>query len=163
MTRCRALAVAVTLAATVLVAGCGFHLQGRTVLPALMRRPYIEASDQQSDFVQSLRRDLIVSGAHPTEDRTRATAVIHVRQSIKRRVLSVSATDRPTEYRVTYTVQFSVEAAGKTVLKRLTVTTKRSYTFNESLVLADEHERSILTGAMGRELADIVMRRLAAL
>lgn len=163
MPRRRALAITVTLAAAALLAGCGFHLQGRRVLPAVMHRPYLEASDQQSDFVQSLRRDLIVSGAHPTEDRKHATAVIHVRQSLKRRVLSVSATDRPTEYRVTYTVQFSVDAAGKTLLPRQTVTTTRSYTFNESLVLAEEHERAILTGAMGRELADIVMRRLAAL
>ncbi len=163
MTRCRALAVTVTLAAATLLAGCGFHLQGPRVLPAVMHRPYIAASDQQSDFVQSLRRDLLASGAYPTQDRKHASAVIHVRQSVKRRVLSVSAADRPTEYRVTYTVRFSVEAAGKTLLPRQTVTTKRSYTFNESLVLADEHERTILTGAMGRELADIVMRRLAAL
>ena len=163
MPRRRALAVTVMLAAAALIEGCGFHLQGRRVLPAVMGRPYIAASDQQSDFVHSLRRDLIVSGAHPTEDRKHATAVIHVQQSVKRRVLSVSASDRPTEYRVTYTVQFSVDAAGKTLLRRQTLTARRSYTFNESLVLADEHERTILTGAMGRELADIVMRRLASL
>lgn len=163
MTRRRALAVTVMLAAAALIEGCGFHLQGRRVLPAVMGRPYIAASDQQSDFVQSLRRDLIVSGAEPTADEARATAVIHVQQQIKRRVLSVSATDRPTEYEVSYTVHFAVTRDGRTLLARQTVRARRSYTFSESLELATERERAILTGAMGRELAAIVMRRLAAL
>lgn len=151
------------LAATALIAGCGFHLEGRTVLPAVMRRPYLQASNPQSDFVQSLRRDLIISGARPTEDSAHASAVIEVHDAVKRRVLSVSAANRPTEYEVTYTVQFSVTAGGKTLLTRHTVHATRSYTFNETLLLATEHEQSILTGAMGRELADIVMRRLARL
>ena len=156
-------AACVALAAAALLAGCGFHLEGRTVLPSVMRRPYIEASNQQSDFVQSLRRDLLISGARPTSDRARASAVIAVHDEVKRRVLSVSATNRPTEYEVRYTVRFSVTAGGKTLLAWQTVRARRSYTFSENLLLATEHEQSILTGAMGRELADIVMRRLATL
>ncbi|MGC8520735.1 MAG: LPS assembly lipoprotein LptE [Steroidobacteraceae bacterium] len=153
----------VALAAAVLLVGCGFHLEGRTVLPAVMHRPYIETSNQQSDFVQSLRRDLLISGARPTGDRARASAVIVVHAEVKRRVLSVSAANRPTEYEVRYTVRFSVTAGGKTLLPWQTVRARRSYTFSENLLLATEHEQSILTGAMGRELADIVMRRLATL
>ncbi len=149
--------------AAMLLAGCGFHLEGRMVLPALMRRPYIEAANQQSDFVQSLRRDLLISGARPAEDPAHATAVIDVHDLVQRRVLSVSATNRPTEYEVTYTVHFQVIAGGKTLLATQTVSATRSYTFSENLLLATEHEQSILTGAMGRELADIVMRRLTRL
>lgn len=149
--------------AVLLLAGCGFHLEGRTVLPAMMRRPYIQASDQQSDFVQSLRRDLLISGAHPLGGPAHASAVIVVHESRVKRVLSVSATNRPTEYQLDYTVQFSVIAGDKTLLAKQTVRTSRSYTFSENLLLATEHEQAILTGAMGRQLADIVMRRLAKL
>lgn len=159
----RTFAAGITLAAAALLAGCGFHLEGRTVLPAVMRRPYIQASDPQSDFVQSLRRDLVISGAHPVERGARASAVIEIHDEVKRRVLSVSATNRPTEYEVSYTVHFSVSAGGKTLLAGQTVRATRSYTFNETLVLATQHEQAILTGAMGHELADIVMRRLAKL
>ena len=150
--------------ATTLIAGCGFHLEGHTALPGVMSHPYIEAQDQQSDFVQSLRRDLLISGARPSEGADRASAVIDILgDEVTSRVLSVSATNQPTEYQVTYSVRFSVSAGGKSLIGAQALTATRSYTFDESLLLAKEHEKAILTGAMGRDLAGIVMRRLASL
>lgn len=152
------------LAATVLLlAGCGFHLEGRVSLPQAMQRPYIEAPDQQSDFVQSLRRQMVISGAHPADSPDAASAVVHIREGVVSRVLSVSAQNRPTEYQVTYTVTFSVTAGGKQLLAPQQVSSMRSYSFDESLLLAKEHEESILQQAMGQDLADIVMRRLSRL
>ena len=152
------------LAGMPLLSGCGFHLEGRMPLPAVMAHPYLEAQDQQSDFVQSLRRDLLVSGAHPAAQAGHASAVIRIVQDrVMSRVLSVSATNQPTEYQVTYVIRFSVSTGGRTLLAPQTLSATRSYTFDESLLLAKEHEKAILEGAMGRELADIVMRRLASL
>ncbi len=59
-----------------MLAGCGFHLEGRLPLPQPIRKPYIQASDQQSDFVQSLRRQMLISGAHPVDSPEQATAVV---------------------------------------------------------------------------------------
>lgn len=158
------LAAALAAAATAVLAGCGFHLEGRTPLPAVMSHPYIQAQDQQSDFAQSLRRDLLISGAHPSGLAERASAVIEILEDrVARRVLSVSATNRPTEYEVTYTVRFTVSAGGRQVLPPQSVSARRTYSFDESVLLAKEHEKAILEGAMGRQLADIVMRRLASL
>ena len=162
--RVRPLLAALAIAVTALLSGCGFHLEGRTPLPKVMSHPYIQASDQQSDFVQSLRRDLLISGAHPAEEAGRASAIIDVLQDhVAPRVVSVSATNRPTEYEVVYTIRFSVSAGGKQLLPPQELTARRTYTFNESLLLATEHEKAILRGAMGRQLADIVMYRLARL
>ncbi len=162
--RVRPLLAALTIAAATLLAGCGFHLEGRAPLPAAMRHPYIQTQDEQSDFVQSLRRALLISGARPAAHAGHASAVIRILQDhVASRVLSVSATNRPTEYEVRYSVRFSVSAAGKQLLPPQTLSALRSYTFNESLLLADQHEKAILEGAMGRELADNVMRRLASL
>jgi LPS-assembly lipoprotein len=145
-----------------LLSGCGFHLEGRVPLPQPIRRPYIEAPDQQSDFVQSLRRQMLISGAHPVESSEHATAVIDIlSDAVTRRVLSVSAQNRPTEYQVTYTVRFAVTAGGKELLPPQQVYATRAYSFDESLLLAKEHEEAILQQAMGQDLADIVMRRLA--
>lgn len=153
---------AALIAAVVLLSGCGFHLEGRLPLPQPIREPYIDASDQQSDFVQSLRRQMLISGAHPVDTLDQASAVVHILgDSVTPRVISVSAQNRPTEYQVTYTVRFSVTAGGKELLPPQQVSSIRSYSFDESLLLAKEHEESILQQAMGQDLADIVMRRLS--
>ena len=150
------------VAAAVLLAGCGFHLEGRAPLPQPIRQPYIEAQDQKSDFAQSLRRQMLITGAHPVDSPGRATAVVHIlSDAVTPRVLSVSAQNRPTEYQVTYTVRFSVTAGDKELLPPQQVSAQRSYSFDESLLLAKEHEQAILQQAMGQDLADIVMRRLS--
>ena len=151
-------------AALLALAGCGFHLEGNVPLPRSMQRPYIEASDQQSDFVQSLRRQMLIAGAHPVDSADHATGIVRILSDVvTRRVLSVSAQNRPTEYEVIYTVRFSVSAAGKEVLPPQQVSSMRSYSFDESLLLAKEHEEAILRQAMGRDLAGIVMQRLSRL
>ena len=164
MDRARRQALAAVLGTALLLGGCGFHLEGRVALSPLMRHPYIETSDQQSDFAQSLRRELLISGARPARERAHASAVIDILEdSVADRVLSVSAQNRPTEYEVTYTVRFAVSAGGRQVLPPQQVASTRSYSFDESLLLAKEHERAILQQSMGGDLADIVMRRLASL
>lgn len=148
--------------AALLLAGCGFHLEGRVPLPAAIQRPYIQAPDQQSDFVQSLRRQMLISGAHPVDSPEQATAVVDIlSDAVTPRVLSVSGQNRPTEYQVTYTIRFSVIAGGRVLLAPQQVSAMRSYSFDESLLLAKEHEEAILQQAMGQDLAGIVMRRLS--
>jgi LPS-assembly lipoprotein len=147
--------------AALLLAGCGFHLEGRVPLPRAIQRPYIEASDPQSDFTQSLRRQMLISGVHLVDSLDRASAVVHVQEAVVKRVLSVSAQNRPTEYEVTYTVTFSVTSGGRQLLAPQQVSSMRSYSFDESLLLAKEHEEAILQQAMGQDLAGIVMRRLS--
>jgi outer membrane lipopolysaccharide assembly protein LptE/RlpB len=60
-------------------------------------------------------------------------------------------------------VRFSVSAGDKELLAAQDISANRSYSFNESLLLAKAHEESILRQAMARDLADIVMRQLASL
>ncbi|MGH8306407.1 MAG: LPS assembly lipoprotein LptE [Steroidobacteraceae bacterium] len=43
------------------------------------------------------------------------------------------------------------------------ISTTRSYSFDERLLLAKGHEEEILRGAMAHDLADRVMRRLSRL
>jgi LPS-assembly lipoprotein len=152
------------LVIALLLAGCGFHLQGRTPLPQAMKAAFVQAEDPRSDFVQSLRKAMIISGAHPAIRKDHATAIVTiVKDEVAHRVLSVSAANRPTQYEVTYTVTFSVSEGDKELLSNQEVSATRSYSFDERLLLAKEHEESVLREAMARDLADIVMRRLASL
>ncbi|MBV8877875.1 MAG: hypothetical protein JO158_09190 [Gammaproteobacteria bacterium] len=158
-----ALRCSVVLAA-LLLGGCGFRLQGRTPLPPVVRSPFLEVPDRQSDFVQYLRHALLSNGAQLTPEREKASAVVSIlRDGVTRRVLSVSATNQPNQYEVTYTVAFSVNAKGQELLPPQELTATRTYSFDERLLLAKNHEEEILRQDMARDLADMVMRRLASL
>jgi LPS-assembly lipoprotein len=151
-------------AVCVLGSGCGFHLEGRTVLPAALRVACVEAGDNQTAFVQGLRRALIVSGARVIDQSAKATAVVHIlADRVTPRVVAVSSTNLPREYEITYTVRFSVTAHGKDLLAPQEVSVTRDYAFDEHVVLAKDREEAILRGALARDLVDIVMRRLSSL
>jgi LPS-assembly lipoprotein len=156
--------LATAAAALALLAGCGFHLEGHTALPAAVKTPYLEAQDAQSDFVQSLRRALLMNGAQLTERKGEASAVVNIlKDNLKQRVLSVSNLNQPNEYELTYTVSFSVSAGDKELLPPQEISTTRTYSFDSRALLAKGHEADILRGAMAHDLADMVMRRLARL
>lgn len=129
-----------------------------------MRTAYVQATDQQSDFVQSLHKALLRSGAQPPDRKESASAVVNIlKDEVTRRVLSVSAFNRPNEYEVTYTVRFAVNEADKELLPAQEISATRSYSFDERLLLAKEHEEEILREAMAHDLAEIVMRQLSSL
>lgn len=157
--------VALGLAAVALTLGaCGFHLQGHTPLPAVVKTPYVEAPDRQSDFVASLRHDLLTDGAQLSLERAKSSAVISVLQDqMVRRVVSVSAANQPNQYEITYTVRVSVTAGEKELLPAQDVIETRTYSFSEPLLLAKGHEEDVLREDMARALADRVMRLLSQL
>jgi LPS-assembly lipoprotein len=151
-------------AAALLISACGFHLQGRAPLPDPVKSPYLEVPDRQSDFVQSLRRALLSNGAHLAREKGQASAVVSIlKDNLTRRVVSVSATNQPNQYEVTYTVGFSVTAGDKELLPQQEVSATRTYSFDERLLLAKGHEDDVLRADMARDLADMVMRRLSSL
>ena len=151
-------------AALVALSACGFHLQGHTPLPDVVKSPYVQTTDQQSEFAISLERAMIISGARPVERKDKASVVVNIlKDEVVRRVLSVSAQNQPDEYELTYTVRFSVTAGDKELLPPTDISNVRSFAFAEQLLLAKNHEEVILRQDMAHDLADMVMRRLASL
>jgi LPS-assembly lipoprotein len=152
------------LAVVMLQSACGFHLQGHTPLPALVKSPYLETQDRQSLFTQSLRHALLSNGAQLADSKSHSSAVVHIiKENYKKRVLSVSATNQPNEYEITYTITFEVVAGDKDPLPAEEISSTRTYSFDERLLLAKGHEEDLLRADMARDLADRVMRRLASL
>jgi len=152
------------VAAALLLSACGFHLQGRTPLPDVVKAPYVQTADPQSEFVLSLERAMITSGARPVEQKNEASVVVNIlKDEVVRRTLSVSAQNQPDEYELTYTVRFSVTEGDKELLPPTDVSNVRSFAFAEQLLLAKNHEEMILRQDMAHDLADMVMRRLARL
>ena len=164
--RLRSAARAVPLLAAALLAGCGFHLEGRYPLPDALTTVRIDAVDTQSEFYFGLRRALLTAGARLTDDvRDPKAAVVHVlADSTTDVILTVSSLNVPTEYELTYSVRFSVDsAAGKQLIAPVQLSQVRDYNYSESAQLAKQREQQILSAALGDELVGVVMRRLSSL
>jgi LPS-assembly lipoprotein len=157
------------LLAAVLLSSCGFHLQGRTRLPATLAVVRLEGVDPQSDFFHALRRSLLDSGAKLDDNGTYPDAVLVniLADASSTKVLTVSALNVPTEYEFSYAVKFSVKSGaasgGKELIAPEDLSLVREYDYSEATVLAREREQDVFRDALGKELASVVMRRLASL
>jgi LPS-assembly lipoprotein len=152
------------LGAALALTGCGFHLAGTDPLPGVLARPYLSLKDPYTDFSREFEHQLKSSGAAPQALRANATATIDVTKDlVEQRTLSVSASNIPTEYELTYTVTFAVHGTDKELLAPQTISLSKDYSFEENVLLAKEHEADILRQQMARDLAAITMRRLTSL
>jgi LPS-assembly lipoprotein len=158
----RRMPVALVLAA--LLAGCGFQLRGQAPLPAVAARPYVESPDRFTPLYTSLERRLRAAGAVPAANAAGASVVVrlHVDET-GRELLSVTADNKPGEYEVFYAAEFSVTDGAAELIARTQVRLTRNYGYDESAVLAKEHEEASLRDALAGEIADLILRRLAAL
>ena len=146
------------------LAGCGFRLAGSEPLPAVVARPYLQVQDSYTDFARAFERRLQDSGAQLQPVGRGASAIVEVTQDeVQRRVLSVSASNIPTEYELTYTVTVAVRTLDKELMPPQTLSLSRDYSFDKNALLAKEHEEDVLRVQMARELAAIATRRLASL
>src|SRR5262245_20704072 len=143
---------------------CGFHLQGSQPLPKAFEYTYIDAKDEQTDFVQDLRKSLIASGSRVirTQNSSGATISLHA-DALSERVPLCSARNIPTEYELIYKVEFSVTSGGKPLIEHEAMSLSRDFSFDETQLLAKEREQEILQEALARDLVALVMRRLASL
>jgi len=143
------------------LAGCGFHLQGVARLPAVFAVTALESDDRYTDLHQALADSLKVAGSRVVSRGEPAGAELEIlSEDSGQRVLSVSATNSPTEYEVYYTVRYRVRVDGREVLAPQVLTLNKDYSFDEAAILAKEQEQQQIHAALARELATLIMRRL---
>jgi LPS-assembly lipoprotein len=147
-----------------LVAGCGFHLQGAGTLPPAMARTYIDTNRPHSEFLETLTDVLRQRGAEVLDAPADGAAVLDiVADDTGQRVLSVSARNIPREYEVFYAVTFSLRAGAESLIDNESMAVTRAYTYDETQVLAKAAEEEILREALAADLARRVMQRIQAL
>jgi LPS-assembly lipoprotein len=155
---------AVIAAALALIAGCGFQLRGRTPLPTVAASPYVETEDRYSPLYAALDFRLRAAGARPAPSAAAASLVIRLHvDDTGRELLSVTADNKPGEYEVYYAAEYSVTNGATELISRKQVKLTRDYGYDESAVLAKEHEEESLRVALAGEIADLILRRVAAL
>jgi LPS-assembly lipoprotein len=150
--------------ALALLAGCGFHLRGQAPLPAVAATPYVETEDRYSPLYSALDRRLRAAGARPAASAAGASVVIRLHvDDTGRELLSVTAENKPGEYEVYYAAEYSVTNGATELISRKQVKLTRDYGYDESAVLAKAHAEESLRVALAGEIADLILRRLAAL
>lgn len=147
----------------VLLAGCGFQLQGRANLSPVLARVHLQADDAQSDFTAALRRSLRLAGADIVAAPTPGVPTLRVElDDWSERIASVSARNVPREYELTYVVRFSLRLGNEMRIEGEEVTVTRDFSFDERIALAKEREREQLRTTLAQEAAGIVLQRLAS-
>ena len=144
------------------LAGCGFHLRGDVSYSFTSLYVNGAAAPQ---FALELPRALESGGATrvvtaPAE----AQALLAITSVVDDKgVLSLSGGGRVREYLLTKRVAFSVrDAEGRDWLPASELTVRRSYTFNETEVLAREAQEQRLLKEMQTDAVQQIVRRLQA-
>ena len=150
-----------------ILSGCGWHLQGSSHLPATMLAIRIDTQDAYSDFYRELRTQLLAAGARVETQESDAKAVVtKAVVEIKadqygQRVASVSARNTPEQYEVFYNIEYAVRYAGAEVIPKERLERTASYSYDSTAVLAKQREQQSMQRALARDLAGLVLRRLA--
>jgi LPS-assembly lipoprotein len=154
----------VGLALLMALGGCGFHLQGSGSLPPVLSKTYVASAAPHSDFVSSVTEALRLRGATIVGKEEPGAAQLNVTaDDTGQRVLSVSALNIPREYEVYYSITFSLQVGGQKLIEGETLVVTRSYTYDETQVLAKASEEEVLRRALADDLARRVVRRIEGL
>jgi len=152
----------VALALSGALVGCGFHLRGDVTyaFPTL----YVN-SPPTAPITGELKRSLeAASGTHIVDSAKDAAVILDVTNvTDDKQVLSLTSGGRVREYQLIKRVGVSLhDSEGRDWLPAATITITRSYTFNESEVLAREHEETRMLKEMQTDAVQQIVRRLQA-
>ncbi len=127
-----------------------------------MGKTYIQGATPYSDLETDLRRALGNAGAQVIDAPQDATAKLRIlRDEFGRRVLTVAVTGKPSEYELSYTVDFEVIGAdGKPLLPHQSQTLTRDFTFDETRLLGKINEEDLLHGEMRHEMVQRILRSI---
>jgi LPS-assembly lipoprotein len=144
------------------LAGCGFHMRGSANFA--FKSIYVNAAETDP-FARELRRAIDASGtATVATDPTKAEVTIDViGPNDDKQVLSLSGGGRVREYQLVKRVGIALhDANGADWMPAADIAVTRSYTFNETEVLAREAQEAQLLKEMQSDLVSQIIRRLQA-
>lgn len=147
------------LAATAM-AGCGFRLRGAYTIP--YRSIYVDAP-AGSKTARQLANALRSQGVTVTDAAGEAEARLKFTQEAQSRsILALSGGGRVREYRLTYTLGYSLtDKAGREILPPATIQLNRDFTYDDSQYLAKTAEESFLYRDLQDDAVQQILRRLS--
>ncbi|HEY0817514.1 MAG TPA: LPS assembly lipoprotein LptE [Rhizobacter sp.] len=146
-----------------LAVGCGFQLRRAPELP--FKSIYLSGFKPHSPLAEELRRQLATSTTTRVVEAPAQAEVILDGQADKRDkgVVVSTAAGEVRELQLRLHLQFRlVTVAGKELIPSTAIVLNRDMTYNERDALGKEQEEEMLYRAMQSDIANQVLRRLAA-
>lgn len=151
---------------SLLIAGCGFQLRGTGqdgAWPAQLQKMQLRFDDSvDRDFRMSLRNRL-VDGYEVQIVKKAAPELMVSGVRLERRILSLSATGKVSEYLLRYQASFVIrDSDGKTMREKQTVRLQRDFRFDNTNILASKLEEARLSEQMQNDAVRRILRRVIA-
>jgi LPS-assembly lipoprotein len=157
------------LVLTATLAGCGFHMRNKLMLPADTAAVQVVSSAPYSELAKLLRRGLQASGAQVTEPDSAAepgsTAKVAQLQVMSERwgdlPIAIDAQGRAQEYSLRYAVIFKfLREDGSELVPQQVIELSRDYVSPPTDATGTTTEREILADELRREMSASIMRRI---
>jgi len=147
------------------VGGCGFQPRGQAVSLAAVPGPvHVSGIARYSPLWRELTRQLEQGGATLADNAASAQTLLRISAHVSdARVFSVDSRNKAVEYELEEAVRFSLRTAGQEQASAdQTVRVLRILYQPQDAVLGSNREADLMRADMRRELAERVVRRLAA-
>lgn len=144
-----------------LIGGCGWRLRGSMTLPPDIDAVYLQGANAPL-LVESMEELLRTNQVTVVGGPSQAQLIIDIqRYDEERRVVSVGANTRVSEYELIVEATFSIsDAQGREILPAGEASVIRSYQYDQNNILAMEAEERLIRDEMRRELARQIIGRL---
>jgi len=152
----------IPLAATLLVAACGFQLRGTATLP--FSTLYVQAAPT-SQFATQVRRAVRAGSGTRIADRPeQAEVILQIMHELQeKQILSLSGGGRVSEYQLRYRVSFRLtDSKNREHLPASEIVLRRDYSYSDDQTLAREFDEAQLYRDMRNDAVSQLMRRLQA-
>ncbi|NYF34324.1 LPS assembly lipoprotein LptE [Stenotrophomonas sp. JAI102] len=151
------------LVLTATLAGCGFHLRNKLMLPADTAAVQVVSTAPYSELVKLLRRGLQASGAQIADsDSTGPAAQLQVLSERWGDLpIAIDAQGRAQEYSLRYAVIFIFRREdGSELVPQQVIELSRDYVSPPTDATGTTTEREILADELRREMSASIMRRI---
>jgi LPS-assembly lipoprotein len=153
----------IPLAATLLVAACGFQLRGTaTTLP--FNTLYVQAAPT-SQFAAQLRRAVRAGGGTRIAERPEQAEVILqiMNEQQEKQILSLSGGGRVSEYQLRFRVSFRLtDSKNREHIPASEIVLRRDYSYSDAQALAREFDEAQLYRDMRNDAVGQLLRHLQA-
>lgn len=152
------------IAASAMLAGCGFHLRRSAALPTAMQQQVYLQVNGGGEFPRSLAAALRAGKVDVLDESAKDAATLSIPvATFGSRLLTTGGFQRVGEYVVTFHVQFTLIAAdGKTLIPTQTIDLSHEFAVDQTQLTAISSETEAIQRSLVREMTDAVMRRLEA-